>query len=243
LPHLEAAFRELEVAAGLLDLQRGHEIHIAAAPDFADLWLRPRLPAFQAEHPNTLFCVNGEGEAALRLGPVDCEISFGPARAGAEVLFGDYLTPIASPDITSRLERLSRRDSLEGFPLLHLDVYKDDPAALTWPGWIAGQKLHRTAPDRGIRFQRITRVLEAVLADAGMAICGLALLREFVDDGRLSLPFPAASGAFTAHHYQVRFRSDALARPQVKRFRDWLSAGAGDTAAWVADLPRLQRQD
>src|ERR1700740_2930590 len=40
LPHLSAAFRELEAAAALLDLQRGQEIHIAATPDFADLWLK-----------------------------------------------------------------------------------------------------------------------------------------------------------------------------------------------------------
>src|SRR5437773_889884 len=65
LPHLSAAFRELELASLRLDLQRGHEIHVAAPPDFADLWLRPRLAAFKAEHPNMLFCVNGEGEAPM----------------------------------------------------------------------------------------------------------------------------------------------------------------------------------
>jgi LysR family glycine cleavage system transcriptional activator len=233
MPHLEAAFRELETAAGLLDMQRGQEIHVAAAPDFADLWLKPRLDAFRAEHPNVLFCINGEGEAALRLGPVDCEISFGAPRPGVEVLFGEFVLPISSPEIAGRL---TRADSLEGFPLLHLDFFKDDPSAPSWPAWIARQNLHRTAPDRGIRFQRIARVLEAVLADAGLAICGLALLREPVEDGRLSLPFPISSGTITSHVYQARFRSDALARPQVRRFRDWLAGEAATAADWVAGL-------
>lgn len=31
LPHMEAAFRELSVATGLLDLQRGQDFHIAAS--------------------------------------------------------------------------------------------------------------------------------------------------------------------------------------------------------------------
>jgi LysR family glycine cleavage system transcriptional activator len=234
LPHLAQAFRELETAAGLLDLQRGHEIHIGAAPDFADLWLKSRLAAFQVAHPNVRFCINGEGDAPLRLGHVDCQIDFGPEGGGAETLFADFLAPIGSPEITRRIANShDRRDRLEGFPLLHLDFYKDDPTVPGWPEWIAAQGMTRTAPERGIRFQRITTALEAVLADAGVAICGLALVGELMDDGRLSLPFPRSAGVRTVHVFQARYRGDALVRPQMKRFRDWLIAEAAVTAAWL----------
>jgi LysR family glycine cleavage system transcriptional activator len=233
LPHLSTAFRELEAAAGLLDLQRGEEIHIAAASDFVELWLKPRLPEFQAEHPNILFCINGEGDAPLRLGRVDCEIRFGLPRESADLLFRDFVLPISSPENTARINRLAERERLEGFPLLHLDFYKDDPAAPDWTGWIASQSLTRTAPERGIRFQRITPVLEAVLANAGLAICGVALLSELVDDGRLSLPFNDSTGSWTRSAFDARFRSDALVRPQVKRFRDWLLGKSSATAAWL----------
>ena len=37
----------LEEAAGALDMQRAGEVHIAAASDFVELWLEPRLPAFR----------------------------------------------------------------------------------------------------------------------------------------------------------------------------------------------------
>ena len=239
LPHLSAAFRELEAAAALLDLQRGQEIHIAATPDFADLWLKPRIGAFKAEHPNALFCINGEGEAAFRLGRVDCEISFGPLREDGDTLFHDFTLPISSPENTARIAKLVELDQLEGFPLLHLDFYKDDPATPHWGEWIAARNLRRTAPERGIRFERIRPVVEAVLANAGLAICGLALVSELIDDGRLSLPFPAPTGAWTEHAFQARFRSDALVRPQVKRFRDWLLRQSADTTAW---LERFRRQ-
>ena len=234
LPHLSAAFRELETAAGLLDLQRGHEIHIAAVSDFADLWLKPRIAAFKAQHPNVLFCVNGEGEVPLRLGPVDCAIAFGPVRADAEVLFRDFLLPISSPDNNARIAHLGLSDRVEGFPILHLDFYRDDPAAPGWAEWITAHHLNRTAPERGIRFQRIAPVLEAVLADAGLAICGLALAQDLVADHRLSLPFPSAMGHWTAHAFQARFRPDALARPQVRRFRDWLISEGAATQGWVS---------
>ena len=226
---LSAAFRELEAAATLLDMQRGSEIHIAAVSDFVDLWLRPRLGAFRADHPNMLFCINGEGEAPLRLGMVDCEITFGRI-ADRDLLFRDYVVPISSPENTGRIARLAKRDRLEGFPLLHLDFYKEDPTVPGWSEWIHNHKLRRTAPDRGIRFQRIAPVLEAVLANAGFAICGLGLVCELLEEKRLSLPFAAASGVWTAHAFQARFRRESLGRPQVRRFRDWLLGESQVTA-------------
>jgi LysR family glycine cleavage system transcriptional activator len=236
LPHLVSAFRDLESATAALDLQRGQEIHIAATPDLADIWLRPRLAAFQAEHPNVRFCVNGEGDAPLRLGRMDCEISFTAPREGEDLLFRDYVLPLASPDITRRLAALTEHDRLEGFPLLHLDFYKDDRAAPDWARWIAAQGLNRSAPERGIRFQRIRPVVEALLADAGLAICGLALTADLVEAGGLSLPFPVASGAWTERAFSARFRREALLRPQVRRFREWLLDEGARTAGRLTGL-------
>ena len=141
----------------MLNLQRGDEIHIAATSDFAELWLRPRIERFRSEHPHVLFCINGEGDAPLRIGQVDCEISFGPQRAHArdDLLFRDFVLPISSPENTRRISNIALRDRLEGFPLLHLDFYKEDPSAPHWAGWIKTRRLKRTEPNRGIRFQRI----------------------------------------------------------------------------------------
>ncbi len=236
LPHLRTAFRELEAVSDALDLQRGQEIHIAAVSDFAELWLKPRLAHFRAAHPNTLFCINGEGDAPLRLGAVDCTISFAAQAHGADILFRDFLIPISSPENTRRTAHLKRRDAVEGFPLLHLDFYRDDPTAPNWPAWISANGLRRTAPERGIRFQRIAPVLEAVLADAGIAICGLALLTEQIDSGALSLPFPISSGQWTTHAFGARFRGDALARPQIRRFQAWLLEEAAATRAWLTNI-------
>jgi LysR family glycine cleavage system transcriptional activator len=232
--HLRAAFQELDTVATMLNLQRGDEIHIAATSDFADLWLKPRLENFRTEHPHVLFCINGEGDAPLRIGQVDCEISFAPQRnAPGDLLFRDFLVPISSPENTRRISNVALHDRLEGFPLLHLDFYKEDPGAPNWAAWIKTQRLKRTEPNRGIRFQRIKPALEAVRANAGLTICGLALLGPYIDDGTLSLPFPVSSGQWTDHAFQARFRSDALVRPQVKRFREWLTGEATGTREWL----------
>ena len=238
LQALELALRlgSLRAAAGALWITPADEIHIATTSDFAELWLRPRVGSFKAAHPHVLFCINGEGDAPLRIGQVDCEIGFGaePANDGADLLFADFVLPIGSPENTRRISSVGMRDRLEGFPLLHLDFYREDPRAPNWPAWIRAQRLKRTEPTRGMRFQRIRPALDAVLANAGLTLCGLALLAPYIEDGSVSLPFPTSTGRWTAHVFRARFRSDALLRPQVKRFREWLAGQAGMTRAWLA---------
>mgnify|MGYP006148872853 CR=1 FL=1 len=67
VPHLHAAFRELSLAADQLELQQRQQIRIAAASDIVDLWLAPRLFAFQAKHPNVELEINGEGDLPRRM--------------------------------------------------------------------------------------------------------------------------------------------------------------------------------
>ncbi|MFC4528161.1 LysR family transcriptional regulator [Dyella halodurans] len=235
LEHLRAAFQELDTVAAILNLQRGDEIHIAATADFVDLWLKPRIGSFKAAYPHVLFCINGEGDVPLRIGQVDCEVSFAPRRANAndDLLFRDFLLPISTPENARRISDLPLRDCLEGFPLLHLDFYKEDPSAPNWSTWIKVQRLKRTYPNRGIRFQRISAALEAVRANAGFTICGLALVAAEIEDGSISLPFPVSTGHWTEHVFQARFRPDALLRPQVTCFRDWLVGQATGTRDWL----------
>jgi len=231
MAHLGAAFRELDTVSQILDFQRVEEIHITADPDLAELWLRPRLDAFKAENPNSLFCLNGIGDVPVRLGDADCEIWFGGGRGGEEeqTLFHDYLVPVSSPANTERISKLPEESRLEGFPLLHLDRYTVDAGEIGWEEWIREYGHRRTAPDRGIRYKRVQHALEAVYANAGLMICGLSLVLSEVEEGGLSLPFDVDKGGWTSAAYCVAFRSDRLRRASVERFREWLLEQAEDT--------------
>jgi LysR family glycine cleavage system transcriptional activator len=237
LPHLRAAFAELGKVAELLDLQRAHEIRIAATTDLAELWLRPRLPRFSAAHPNVMFRINGEGDGPARIAPADCELQFAPVAAGrnADLLFRDYVLPITSPENERRVAALPARERLEGFPLLHVDCYRDDPQVPRWSDWLAQHGLQRSAPERGIRFQRIVPAVDAVIANAGFAMAGIALLQAPLAAQRISLPFPVQWGRSTSHAYQARFRAETARRPQLRRFRQWLLDEAAQTRAWLVD--------
>jgi LysR family glycine cleavage system transcriptional activator len=231
IPHLSAAFRELEETSRMLDFQRVHELQIVADTDWSELWLRPRLDAFRAMSPNTQFCINGIGDVPVRLGQADCEIWFGPPRGHAAEfeLHADYMVPVGAPENTTRIAALPVEERLEGFPLLHIDCYRGDPDALGWPEWIARFGHRRTGPGRGIRYRGVSHALEAVYSNAGLIICGLSLVEPLCADGRLALPFPINEGAWTSHAYRIGFREGALRRSQTVLFRDWLLAEAQTT--------------
>jgi LysR family glycine cleavage system transcriptional activator len=242
---LAAAFEQLKVVGQRLDFQRTNEIHIAANSDFVELWLTPRLASYRANYPNISFCINGEGDAPLRLGQIDLSIAFAePHRdPGANVLFGDFLVPISSRESIDILARIAKRDKLEGFPLLHLDFYKEDPKAIGWPQWIGKHGHRKTAFERGFRFQRMAPALDAVLSSAGLMIGGLALLSDMVEDRRIDFPYPLTTGTWTSHAYCATFRAGALIKPQVKRFREWLLAESLVTQKWLEQKVRAAETD
>lgn len=236
LPHLRNAFGELKIAAGELELQRGCELHVAAPPDFAELWLEPRLGSFRQAYPQVEFCINGVGDVPLRLRKADCEIRFGqppPEHDQAETLFHDLIAPICSPGTFERRSALPPELRLEDYPILHLDFYKDDPAGISWPEWIGKNGLTRTAPARGIRFQRVKPVLDAVLADAGFTLCGLSLTRHLIESGSITLAYPEKQGMWTQWAFIARFPANVQKRPPVRWFREWLLEESRATSDWL----------
>jgi LysR family glycine cleavage system transcriptional activator len=59
-----------------------------------------------------------------------------------------------------------------------------------------------------------------VLANAGLAICGLALLAEHPGDGSLRLPFPISTGRRTSYAFHARFCA-------------WMLEESASTQAWL----------
>ena len=224
LPHLRTGFASLRTAAEALELQRGHDLHLAVTSDFAELWLAPRLPSFRSAFPNIRLSINGEGDAPIRVGKVDCEIAFSAPEAHDEedVLFHDLVLPLCSRVNFERTHALARETRLEGFPLVHVDFYRDDPARLSWPSWFLRHGIERTAPERGMRFRRIAAAIDAVKADAGVALCGVMLLGDLFDNNELGLPYPSFPAERTSHAFVARYRKGTEAAPKIARFRRWL---------------------
>lgn len=229
LAHLAAGFRELDTVSRILDFQRVNEIHISADTDWADLWLKPRLPEFRRDNPNTLFCINGTGDVPMRLGQTDFDVRFGKPADDEELLFYDYLLPVSSPTNTERVASRPKDSILEGFPLLHLDCYLASGGGIGWPDWIGRFGYRKTAPGLGIRYKRVVHALEAVYANSGFIVCGLALIEPMLQSGQLDILFPIDEGEWTNHAYSLRCSYESRRRDQAEMFRRWLVEQAAAT--------------
>ena len=234
LPDLHRGFEALASAMDELEFQRQQEIYISAPPDLAVLWLEPRLVAIRQAHPQISIYVNGV-KGSSRRDYTDCEISFGQSfnKQHSDLLFRDYILPIGSPLNVERLSRADPDSWLEGFPLLHISFYEGDPADLSWVNWVKEHAIQRTAPERGMRFQSVIAVLNAVGADAGLALCGVGLVQQQLEDGEIGLPFTRSSGLWSAHGVTAHYRSDGLNRTHLQRFREWLVEEGEKTSQWV----------
>lgn len=229
LDDLRAAFSALERACDALDFQRTLEIHLVADPDWAELWLLPRLDGFREAHPNILFCVNGTGDVPLRLGSPDIRVL--RTRGAGEPLFNEVFLPVTGPDNPRRIADYDSVHGLEGLPLLHIKPPPDGTPAPGWPDWFATFGHRKSAPDRGFHYQHARVAIDAARESVGFLLGPLSLVLDDLRKGELFAPFPLAEHLVATDPYRITVRPDAANRPQVQRFLGWLQDQAGTTRA------------
>ncbi|MDU8945366.1 LysR family transcriptional regulator [Ovoidimarina sediminis] len=234
LDDLRTAFAALDRVTEKLDFQRVTEIHIVAEPDWAELWLLPRLETFRAEHPNILFCINGEGDVPVRLGAPDCRIEYG--GTSGEPLYTDILMPITGPDNVRRIGDWDPVLQMQGMPLLHLEAHRRSDNHPGWVAWFETFGHRREGPDRGPHYQHARVALEAVRDNVGFLVCGLSLAARDVAEGRVVLPLPREQHLLAPEPYRLAIRPEALARPQLQRFVAWLTDEIARTVEEIAHL-------
>lgn len=227
LADLQMAFAALERVTSSLEFQRVSEIQIVADPDWAELWLAPRLSSFREAHPNILFCINGSGDVPLRLGAPDVRVDYGDGRG--EPLFTDVLLPVTGPDNPRRIADWDPVLQMEGMPLLHLKAQRDSDDHPGWVEWFQQFGHRETGPNRGVHYQHARLALEAVRENVGFLVCGLSLVLNDLREGAIVNPFPAAQNLTAPQPYRLALRPDADKRPQVQRFVAWLRTQAHET--------------
>ncbi|MGQ0565304.1 MAG: LysR family transcriptional regulator [Gemmobacter sp.] len=234
LADLRLAFEALGRVTETLDFQRVFEIHVVADPDWAELWLAPRLAVFRGAHPNIRFCINGAGDVPVRLGVPDLRIVYG-GLAG-EPLFTDILVPVTGPDNPRRMADGGTGLRMEGMPLLHLRSHRENSGHPGWVDWFAAFGQRKTGPERGVHYPNARLALEAVRQNVGFLVCGLSLLLQDLETGLIVLPFPISDHLVAPHPYRILTRAEAARRPQVERFTSWLIEEARGTRRRIEAL-------
>lgn len=225
-PHLDAIERALKPMCA----RRDNVLSLSALPSLASSWLVPRLPRFVAQHPDVelnldssierVDFADGRFDGALRYGPGDW------SGVNAELLFEEWLTPVASPALLAGRKR-PRLGELGDWPLLS----PDDP----WPRWF--EQYGGVAPARYVATFGDSETLQrATLAGIGVSLGRTTLTRPLIESGLLVALFPERMKARYAHYLVYPNRSREHAGFQA--FRTWIRAEAAAFRAAEAAAER-----
>lgn len=219
------------VAAGMeaTGQTQEHLLKISVLPTFAARWLFPRLPLFQARHPEIQMRILTSYQTHdLLTSGLDFEIRYGDGSfpgLNAELLFKEDLTPVCSARLYhqvfgDRPPSRVRPEELRLFTLLHSDTCTQN-----WRSWLAfagAEFVLDEAPS--IYFDSCMMSYEAANAGMGFAVANRAYMSADLRSGRLVAPF-AVHHPNRAGWYFVHPRRANITR-RMAVFRDWLMAEA-----------------
>ena len=246
LERIDAAVRQIRQSAGR------KSVAVTTWASFASMWLIPRLEAFQREHPDIDIRIDAT-DAAVDLATADVDLALRYAAPdnispGAVRLFGEQLTPVASPWLLrehpiQRLEDLAKTTLIEAgdaHRTRHLEY-------LTWQRWLdhfapapAGgartRNKARLTPQRWLYFNYASQIVQAALTGQGVALARLPLVAESLAQGDLVEPLPQMRLDSPLVYWLV-LAPRSVQRPEVKAFCDWLLREAERTRQAIGDMP------
>jgi len=245
LPRIDAAVRQIRQSAGR------RSVSLTTFASFASMWLIPRLEAFQRDHPDIDIRIDASDVAVdLDLTDVDIALRYGPAAsmpAGAVRLFGEQLTPLASPWLLKSSgtggQALRRAEELAQFALIEAgDANRTHLEWLTWRRWLEAQGLPKLSPKRWLYFNYAYQMVQAALTGQGVVLARLPLVAESIANGDLIEVLPDSRMDSPMAYWLIAGPRSA-ARTEIKAFCDWLQRQAQVTREAIGEVPDPAQKD
>jgi LysR family glycine cleavage system transcriptional activator len=233
LPTLREAFDAIHAATARLGAPRsGGTLTVSLLSSFAVRWLIPRLPRFQALHPEIEVRLSTATRLVdFRREDVDCAIRYGGGNwpgLAAYRLVGDDIFPVTSPRLLRGPQTLASPADLAHHTLLQSLAWREG-----WRQWLtaaraAGAEPGEIDPERGPQFETTDLALAAAAEGHGIAIGRTALVAEELRAGRLVALFDMRLSVASA--YYLVMPEERREQPRLADFRAWLLAeGARDS--------------
>lgn len=207
------------------DTTRSPGLTLSTTVSFASLWVIPRLATFRARHPEVEVYVSADDRVVdLARGDVDIAVRYLPdstAPQNAVRLFGERMTPVASPIIAHGASALRAPADLTRHVLLHLDDPEGRMPWLDWRSWLTSNGQPGLKPAGALRFRIYDQVVQAAVGGQGVALGRLPMIAEHLRDGRLIAPF--AKKYDSARGYFALAAPRAAERDDVRAFMGWLA--------------------
>jgi LysR family transcriptional regulator, glycine cleavage system transcriptional activator len=231
-------------------------VSISTWASFASMWLIPRLESFQREHPDIDIRIDATDAAVdLETSDVDLALRYAmPPQVNAQAvrLFGEQLTPVASPWLLKSGARLQQAKDLAQFALVEAgDAYRTQHMEwLTWQRWFEAQGLKRFEPKRWLYFNYAHQIAQAALTGQGVALARMPLIADSLANGDLVEVLPGTR-LESPLAYWLLVGPRSAQRPEIKAFCIWLASqaqatretiGESDLAAPVINGPTSQKK-
>jgi len=216
----ERLLADLDEAALTVMSFGGHAevLRLAVLPSLANVWLVPRLAAFQASVPGVTLDVAARLDAVdFEAEPFDAAIQRGSHRPpGAEFLplMDEQLVVVAAPALLGTTKILSD-DEIARLPLL-----QQATRPTLWLDWFrhAGRDPRKIL--RGARFDHFDMVTSAAIAGLGVALVPEIIVDQPLGDGRLVLASDRRLAG--AEPYGLIFPARSVGIAGFAKFREWL---------------------
>ena len=241
LERIDSAVRQIRRTAGR------KSVAISTWASFASMWLIPRLEAFQAEYPDIDIRIDAtDNPVDLDTSDVDLAIRYtqpGNVSTDAVRLFGEQLTPVASPWLLKSGAPLRKAADLARFALLEAsDTHRvQNLEWLTWRRWLEANGQPRLEPKRWMFFNYAHQIAQAALTGQGIALARMPLVADSLASGDLVEVLPGGR-IDTPMVYWLLVGARNSGRPEIQAFCDWLLAQAAITRTAIGEVPDPETQ-
>lgn len=236
LERIDSAVRIIRQSAGR------KSVAISTWASFASMWLIPRLEMFQREHPDIDIRIDAT-EATVDMETTDVDLALrysapGQVPSHAVRLFGEQLTPVASPWLIKSGTPVKKPLDLAQHALVEAsDAHRTQHMEwLTWQRWFEAQGLKNFAPKRWLYFNYAHQIAQAALTGQGIALARMPLVADSLASGDLVEVLPNMRIDSPLAYWLIVGPRNA-ARPEVEAFCDWLKAQALLTREAIGDVP------
>ena len=221
LPRVERGLRELEDA---IDAARGDrcegEVSITTLASFMQQWLMPRLPDFQARHPNLEIVVHTSADAIdLRQSRLQAAIRMGRGAwpgLSAEKLLDEWLVPVCSPALLERHGPVEVAADLRPYRLIH-------STSEPWSSWLLDHGDRRDLAQVA-SFDDSVTVIRAAEAGQGLALARWSLVEPELRLERLTVASRRVVQSELSYYFVCV--PDYLKVEKIKLLRQWLMSQA-----------------
>ncbi|MCZ4292228.1 LysR substrate-binding domain-containing protein [Hoeflea alexandrii] len=234
---ISAAFARISHATSELQATKKSEpVRVRVYSTFAANWLIPRLPEFQARHPEIEIQMNtSTSPVDFTRDAADIAIQFGSdhwANAQARSLLPDVLQPVCSPRYA---QRHGLHDSFRGsddVKLIEAHLRTKD-----WSYWLGVHNMDKE-DYRVIKLPNSLLAYQAAMSDMGIAMAQVSLVKPHFESGAL---VPVGSPVMRPGlGYFVIWPESISLGARTKAFVQWLSNEAREEISNVLE-PALVR--